>query len=152
MVNKIDKRFKFTTEVRVRLPETDAVGIVFYGAFFTYFEVGRMEYMRKLGVSGDRFMPIKDFQSVVVKTCCEFRSPARLYDDLVIYVRMAEIKDSSFRFEFLIYHKQEKRLVAEGHSIHVALDVEKWKSIYVPESFRKTIRKYEGKFLTESKL
>ena len=42
--------FHFSSEVRVRLPETDAFGIVFNGVFFTYFDVGRMDYLRNLGV------------------------------------------------------------------------------------------------------
>ena len=42
--------FHFSTEVRVRLPETDVMGIVFHGCFFTYMEVGRMDYLRNLGL------------------------------------------------------------------------------------------------------
>lgn len=140
--------FRFSTEVRVRLPETDAMGIVFHGNFFTYLEVGRVDYLRNLGLgSGNR--PIKDFDNVVARAACDFRSPARFDDPLVIQVRIAEIRRTSFRFEFLIQHKQEPRIVATGESIHVAIDPAAFNPIPVPETFRKVVRAFEGNALSE---
>ena len=98
--------FSFHTEVRVRLPETDAMGIVFHGNFFTYLEVGRVDYLRNLGLTeGNR--PIRDFENVVVSAHLDFASPARLDDPLVIEVRVVEIKSSSFRFDFRLRQRQE---------------------------------------------
>ena len=57
--------FHFSTDIRVRLPETDAMGIVFHGNFFTYLEVGRVDYLRNLGLS-EGIRPIRDFENVVV--------------------------------------------------------------------------------------
>ncbi len=142
--------FKFSTEVRVRLPETDAMGIVFHGAFFTYLEVGRMDYLRNLGLVGSHRQPIKDFANVVARACCDFRSSVGFDDPLVIHVRMAEIKHSSFRFEFVLMHRQEARVVAEGHTVHVAIDAATKRPIAVPAAFRERIRKFEGASLAES--
>ena len=144
-------RFKFQTEVRVRLPETDAVGIVFHGNFFTYLEVGRVDYLRNLGLgSGNR--PIQAFDNVVARASCDFRSPARFDDPLVVRVRIAEIRQTSFRFAFLITHKQEPRVVAEAESVHVAIKPDTFTPIQVPETFRRVVRAFEGKHLTERKL
>ncbi|MBI4243945.1 MAG: acyl-CoA thioesterase [Planctomycetes bacterium] len=140
-------KFHFSTEVRVRLPETDAFGISFHAWFFHYFDDGRMDYLRNLGLA-DSIKPTKGFHNVVVKASCEFKSPARFDDKLVVHVRIAEIKNSSFRFEFLVYHKKENRLVARGETIHVAIDAETWKPIPVPEEFRSKIRKFEGTLLS----
>jgi len=125
------------------------MGIVFNGSFFTYFEVGRMDYLNNLGLIENYAQPIKGFQSVVRSTKCDFESVARFNDPLVIHVRVSEIRNSSFRFEFLIYHKRDNRLVAKGESSHVALDAETWKPIRVPESFRVVIRRFEGASLME---
>lgn len=143
--------FHFSTEIRVRLPETDAMGIVFHGAFFTYLEVGRTDYLRNLGLAGSHAQPIKDFANLVARACCDFRSSARFDDPLVIHVRIAEIRRTSFRFEFRIMHKQEARLVAEGHTVHVAIDPATAKAIAVPEAFRAQVRKFEGAALSEPK-
>jgi acyl-CoA thioester hydrolase len=123
--------FHFNTEVRVRLPETDAMGIVFHGTYFTY--LGLAEGIR----------PIRDFENVVVSAHLDFRSPARLDDPLLIDVRTGAIKSSSFRFDFRIRHKKENRLVATGFTIHCALD-DSFKPIPVPEHFRATIARFEG--------
>ena len=142
--------FRFSTELRVRLPETDAMGIVFHGNFFTYLEVGRVDYLRNLGLgAGNR--PIKDFDNVVARAACDFRSPARFEDPLVVKVRISEIGRTSFRFGFLIEHKQEARVVATGESVHVAIDPATFKPIPVPDSFRKVVRAFEGKNLVEKK-
>ncbi len=135
--------FHFSTEVRVRLPETDVMGIVFHGYFFTYMEVGRMDYLRNLGLTED-VKPIKGFENVVVHVACDFQSPARFDDPLVVFVRIAEIKRTSFRFEFQMLHKRENRVVATGESVHCAIDKATWKPITVPEDFRAIIRKFEG--------
>ena len=92
-----ESEFHFSTEVRVRLPETDAMGVVFHGNYFTYAEVGRVDYLLNLGLTqGNR--PIRDFDNVVVSAHLDFRSPARLHDVLKIEVRVAEIKKASIRF------------------------------------------------------
>jgi acyl-CoA thioester hydrolase len=140
--------YHFSTEVRVRLPETDAMGIAFHGHFFTYMDVGRMDYLRNLGlIEGNK--PIRDVPSVVVRSSCNFKSPARFDDPLVVHVRIAEIGRTSFRFEFRIVHKKENRLVAEGESVHVAVDPSTWRPIPVAESFRAAIRGFEGSSLME---
>ncbi|MHB2020420.1 MAG: acyl-CoA thioesterase [Candidatus Xenobia bacterium] len=140
--------FHFSTEVRVRLPETDAMGIVFHGYFFTYLEVGRSDYLRHLGLSAS-IKPIAAFSNLVVHAECDFCSPARFDDALRVWVRIAEIRRTSFIFEFRIESREEARLVARGRSVHVAVQEETWRPMEVPESFRKVIRDFEGNALTE---
>ncbi|MBI3271708.1 MAG: acyl-CoA thioesterase [Planctomycetes bacterium] len=135
--------FHFSTEVRVRLPETDAMGIVFHGCFFTYLEVGRMDYLRNLGLNENN-KPIKGFDNVVAHAACDFESPARFDDPLVVHVRIAEIRRTSFRFEFRIVHKMRNQLIARGESVHVALDGATWTPLPVPEAFRRAIQAFEG--------
>lgn len=133
--------YHFSTEVRVRLPETDAMAIVFHGNYFTYLEVGRVDYLRNLGLS-EGIRPIKAFENVVVAAHLDFRSPARLDDELVIDVRTREIKRSSFTFQFRIRNKRANRLVAEGYTTHCAVD-DAMQPIPVPDDFRQVIEEYE---------
>ncbi|MEM7247569.1 MAG: thioesterase family protein [Acidobacteriota bacterium] len=137
-----EPRFNFHTEVRVRLPETDAMGIVFHGNYFTYLEVGRVDYLRNLGLS-DQSRPMRDCENVVVSAQLDFRSPARLDDRLFIDVRTAHLGSSSFRFEFRIRHARENRLVASGSTTHCAID-DTFQPIPLPERVRDVISKFEG--------
>ena len=133
--------FNFNTEVRVRLPETDAMGIVFHGNFFTYLEVGRVDYLRNLKLS-EGVRPIKDFENVVVSAHLDFKAPARLDDCVTIDVRTREIKNSSFTFEFRLRNKSTNRTIARGTTTHCAID-ENFKPIEVPEHFREIIAAFE---------
>ena len=136
-----ESEFHFSTEVRVRLPETDAMGVVFHGNYFTYAEVGRVDYLLNLGLTqGNR--PIRDFDNVVVSAHLDFRSPARLHDVLKIEVRVAEIKKASIRFEFRIRNRSRNVLVAEGHTVHCAIG-DDFKPTPVPSSFREVINQFE---------
>ena len=136
-----ESEFHFSTEVRVRLPETDAMGVVFHGNYFTYAEVGRVDYLLNLGLTqGNR--PIRDFDNVVVSAHLDFRSPARLHDVLKIEVRVAEIRKASIRFEFRIRNRSRNVLVAEGHTVHCAIG-DDFKPTTVPASFREVINQFE---------
>jgi len=102
-----DLEYHFSTPVKVRLPETDAMGIVFHGNYFTYLEVGRVEYLLNLGLA-EGLRPIRDFENVVVSAHLDFKSPARLHDILSVDVCTQEIRNSSFTFAVKIRHKRRK--------------------------------------------
>ena len=133
--------FRFSTEVQVRLPETDAMGIVFHGNYFTYLEVGRVDYLSNLGLTEDN-RPIRDFDNVVVSAHLDFRAPARLHDRLAIDVRVGEIRASSFRFDFRIRHERAGVLVAEGRTVHCAID-HGFRPMRVPDAFREIVSAFE---------
>lgn len=136
-----DEDFHFSTEVRVRLPETDAMAVVFHGNYFTYLEVGRVDYLLNLGLTeGNR--PIRDFDNVVVSAHLDFRSPARLHDVVKVEVRVAEIRTASIRFEFRLRQKRTNALIAEGYTVHCAVG-EDFKPMPVPDAFRQTIDRFE---------
>jgi acyl-CoA thioester hydrolase len=134
--------YNFNTEIRVRLPETDAMGVVFHGNYFTYLEVGRVDYLTNLGLCEGN-QPISEFQNVVVSAHLDFKSPARLNEKLIIDIRTHKIKKASFTFEFRIRHKSENRLVATGHTTHCAID-DQYRPIPVSDHFRKVISSFEG--------
>jgi acyl-CoA thioester hydrolase len=140
--------FHFATEVRVRLPETDAFGIVFHGCFFTYFDVARMDYVRNLGMQ-DFLRPISGFTAPIAHASADFRSPARFDDVLVVHARVAEIGRTSFTMEFRVVHKARNAVVAEGRTVQVVVDETSWKAIAVPDSFRSKVRAFEGAGLVE---
>ena len=134
--------YKFSSEIRVRLPETDVMGVVFHGCFFTYFDVGRMDYLRNLDL-------LEEFRTgeslnLIVHSSADFRSPARFDDVLLVHTRIVKIGNSSVTFEFRVDLKPDGRLVAEGDSVHSFIDSKTWKPHRVPNHFRKTVQKFEG--------
>lgn len=132
----------FSTDIRVRLPETDAFGIVFHGYFYTYFDVARMDYLRNLGVI-DTISPSRGATNTIVHASADFRSPARFDDVLVVEATIPRFGTTSFEFRFRVTHKAENRLVAEGRTVHVVLDPATWRPVPVPRDFRDRIEAFE---------
>lgn len=141
--------YKFQTEVRVRLSETDAVGIVFFGSFATYMDVGRMDYLNNLGLTGMSSGPVPDLApGAVVRSAINFHAPARYNDVLVISVRVARIGRTSYTFHFFMAQKRTGQRVATGALSLVWLD-EAFQPVPVPVRFREAVRAFEGPHLDE---
>jgi len=140
--------YNFQTEIRVRLSETDAVGIVFFGSFAVYMDVGRMDYLNHLGLSRLDGVVRDLIPGAVVRNAVNFHAPARYNDVLLIHVRVAHIGRSSYTFHFLIENKRDRELVCTGELTLVWLD-DDFRPYAVPAEFRDTVRAFEGQRLTE---
>jgi len=110
------------TLLRVRYAETDQMGFVYYGNYYTYFEVGRVEYMRQRGVEYKQMEIQEDSYIVVAESSCRYRRPAR-YDDLLrIRTRVTELKRRTIRFSYEVTHEATGELLATGETLHVVCD------------------------------
>ena len=76
----------FKTRVRARYCETDAAEVIYYGSYMHYFEVGKMEMFRELGIPYRRDIPITE-------TYCRYPAPARFDDLLEIRTRFDDIRE-----------------------------------------------------------
>ena len=141
--------YGFSTEIRVRLSETDAVGIVFFGSFALYFDVGRMDYLAQLGLH-HMDGAVKDLiPGAVVHQESHFHSPARYNDILVVHVRLARIGTTSYQFQFLLQQKRTREVVCTGSLTLAWLD-EDFKPMRIPETFRQTVSGFEGEKLEDT--
>ncbi len=135
--------YPFMTEIRVRLSETDAVGIVYFGSFSTYMDVGRMDYLNHLGLTR-LDGPVRDLiPGAVVNAQLNFLSPARYNDILLLHVRVARIGKTSYTFHFLIQDKRSPRVIATGQ-LTLAWLGQDFKPVPIPEEFRSAIEAFEG--------
>jgi acyl-CoA thioester hydrolase len=110
------------TTVRVRYAETDQMGVVYHSNFFVWFEVGRVELLRSLGVSYKQMEQEGDRHIVVVEATCKFKRPARYDDVLRIRTRLAESRSRTMRFEYEVFHAASGELLATGETRHVVCD------------------------------
>jgi acyl-CoA thioester hydrolase len=110
------------TFLRVRYAETDQMGYVYYGNYYTYFEVGRVEYMRARGVAYKDMEIDDDSFIVVAESQCRYRRPAR-YDDLLrIRTRVSELRRRTIRFSYEVLREETGELLASGDTLHVICD------------------------------
>ena len=138
--------YTFSTRVRVRLSETDAVGIAFFGSFASWMDVGRMDYLNHLELT-PKDAAVPGLVPGAVAGChIEFRSPVRYNDELLIEVRVAELGRSSYTFHFLFRQKSSGELVARGELTLVWLNAE-FRPEPIPDSFTGPVRQFEGDHL-----
>ncbi len=118
------------TYVRVRYKDTDTMSVVYYGNYLTYFEVGRVEYLR------ERHLPMsvvdKRIHMPVVEAFVKYLKPARLDDLLEVSSRVSERKRASFTFSYEI-RNEAKELVATGFTRHACWDPSTSKMIPLPD-------------------
>jgi acyl-CoA thioester hydrolase len=139
----VGEQFKFYYPLKVRYAETDAQGHVFFGNYYTYFDEGLVEYLRRIGYSyQDLFDEGMDF--LYVESQCRHYSSARFDDILNVHTTVGEFGTSSLTFEFSIYKEGADELVATGHIVAVNVDQETRRPIPVPEALRRAVAEYEG--------
>ena len=107
------------TTMRVRFVETDLMGIVHHGSYFTYFEHGRVEWLRARGVTYADWAS-KGIHLPVVEAHAEYKSPARFDDELVIETVLAELRSHSMKFAYRI--ERGGKLVATGYTRLACID------------------------------
>src|ERR1017187_9735241 len=132
-----------TTEVRVRYAETDQMGIVYYANYLVWFEIGRVELLRSLGLAYSQLEIDHQCILPVVEATCRYRSPARYDDQILIETRPALLRNSVLRFAYRILRKApqgaEPTLLAEGETTHVVCD-DQMKKKPLPEHYAAALR------------
>ena len=116
-----------TTQVRVRYAETDQMGIVYYANYLVWFEIGRVELLRSLGLAYSQLETEHECVLPVVEASCRYRSPAHYDDEILIETRPALLRGSVIKFAYQIWRKasqkgEEQKLLAEGETVHVVCD------------------------------
>ena len=120
--------------VRVRYQETDQMGIVYYSNYFVYFEMGRIEFLRSVGISYAELEKENVFLAVA-DAHCKYRSPAVFDDLLVIKTCISMMKLARIEFSYEIRRVNEEALIAEGSTLLACLGVNK-KPMAIPEKIR----------------
>jgi acyl-CoA thioester hydrolase len=130
------------TQVRVRYGETDQMGYVYYGNYAMYYEVGRVEAMRQLGLS---YKALEDMGVMlpVLENKSKYLSAA-VYDDLLrIVTTIREKPGVRIRFEYEIFNEAEK-LIHQGETLLVFVDKKSGKPCRPPKVFDQILEPYFG--------
>ncbi len=94
--------FPFAYRQRVRFGETDLQKVVYYANYLVYAEVGRVAYLRALGIDYKRDLLAKGLDFTLGEANVRYRAPLRFDDEFDIRVRVGEIRHSSWAFEYAI--------------------------------------------------
>jgi acyl-CoA thioester hydrolase len=123
------KEYEFT--VRVRYAETDQMGVVYHGNYAQYFEMGRVEWLRNLGVSY-KWMEENGVMLPVVSLEMNYKKPAH-YDDVLRIKTILKSQNSvKIEFDYEIYNEQNQ-LLTTGYSMLVFVDMKTGRPILPPK-------------------
>ena len=134
--------FSHISELRVRYGETDQMGYSYYGNYAQYFEVGRVEALRAIGMSY-KSLEDRGIMLPVSKMEVHYKGPAK-YDDLLqIETRITEMVGARLSFEYSV--KVNGREITTGSTILVFVGKATMRPIQPPKDFADLMALHEEK-------
>lgn len=126
--------------IRVRYSETDQMKYVYYGNYAAYFELGRVEWLRKFGVSYKE-MEDDGIMLPVINMNIKYHKPA-LYDDLLtLKTTLLKLPQVKIDFNFTIYNQKDE-LLTTARTTLVFWDMKRNKPTRAPQNLMDKIKPY----------
>ncbi|MDE2490821.1 MAG: YbgC/FadM family acyl-CoA thioesterase [Elusimicrobia bacterium] len=123
-------------EVRVSYADTDKLGVIYYANYLKYFEQGRTELLRGLGVRYRDLEIRRKLFLPAVEARVQYLAPSRYDDLLTVRTWIAELGRASVRFECDVIDKDlGGKVVARGYSRHAVVN-DLWRSARIPSDLR----------------
>lgn len=131
---------KQTSSIRIRYADTDQMKFAYYGKFFEYFEQGRSDLLRGIGLPYTRVEEMGLFLPVI-EAHASYKKAAR-YDDLLQVVTiMRDPPVARVRLDYEVYKEGEKDLLADGYTVHSFVNGATGKPTRAPAQFIEAIEK-----------
>jgi acyl-CoA thioester hydrolase len=108
-------------KIRAIYADTDAMGIVYHTNYIRWFEIGRTELFRDMGILYSD-VEAAGFNLPLTQVYCHYRLPAH-YDEMVLVeTEIAYLKWVSMKFTYLIWDESRENLLTEGYTVHACTD------------------------------
>lgn len=125
---------KQVTPIRIRYADTDQMKFVYYSKYFEYFEQGRSDLLRAIG------LPYPEIEAMglilpVIEAHATYKQPAR-FDELInVVTYLRETPVARVRLDYEIFHDGETELLADGYTIHSFVNAETGRPTRAPAQF-----------------
>ena len=124
---------------RPRYSETDQMGVVYYGNYATYFEVGRVELLRSVGMTYAE-MEHSGTMLPVVHMSIDFKVGAKYDEEIVLETSITEMPSRKISFYHALKNNEGKLLV-KGEVVLVFVDTKSFKPKHCPEELKTLLLK-----------
>jgi acyl-CoA thioester hydrolase len=108
------------TDIRVIYGDTDQMGFVYYANYLRFFETGRNEYLRAIGMPYRGIEEELGVRLPVVEAVIQYKQPARYDDLLVVETSLVQVRRASARFEYVVRRGADP--LVTGHTVHACID------------------------------
>lgn len=125
--------FTSETKVRVRYAETDKMGYCYYGNYATFFEVARVETIKKIGFSYKQMeddgvaLPVLEFN-------VKYFKPAFYDDEITIKTTICEMPAARIKFDYACFNEKGEKL-NEATTTLVFVNMETGRPMQAPPAF-----------------
>ncbi len=139
-MEEILKKFRFKDKIHMRWSDLDELGHVNNAVYLTYFEQGRIFYLRE-SVQLDW----SEVGLILANVVINFREPLFIADEPYIYIRCVRLGTKSFELAYVIVDEkpEQPRLIAEGTTVMVVYDYQQQASVTIPDTIREKFKLYE---------
>ncbi|MBI3112321.1 MAG: acyl-CoA thioesterase [Ignavibacteriales bacterium] len=133
-----------TSQIRVRYADTDQMRFVYYGKYFEYFEQGRSDLLRAIG------LPYADIEAQgiflpVIEAFARYKRSAR-YDTLLnVRTTVTDMPVARIRIEYAVTVDGESEVIVEGYTVHSFLNAATGRPTRAPAVFLQTLEEAMGK-------
>jgi acyl-CoA thioester hydrolase len=132
--------FEHSTKIRVRYAETDQMGYMYYGNYAQFYEVGRVEMLRSLGMTY-RSMEQSGIMMPVLDLKCKFIKPALYDEELTVKVIVEKMPGIRMYFHYELFNEKNE-LINLGETTLVFVDMKKNKPCMPAKEFLDKISVY----------
>ncbi|CAM1339844.1 acyl-CoA thioesterase [Tenacibaculum aestuarii] len=122
---------KHNTSIRVRYAETDQMGVVYHGNYAQFFEIGRTEWLRSLGVTY-KYMEKTGTMLPVISLSCNFKKSALYDDELTVTTILKKTPSVKIEFDYEITN-QNNELICTGNTVLAFINIETKKPMRCPD-------------------
>ena len=130
------------TEIRVNFGDTDMAGVVYLPRYIHFFVLSWEDFFRSIGIPFEKMIKQEIMGFPPVEVNCRFKSPAFCGDVLEVHTRVKKIRKKGITFQFDLYRKDDKKLLATGSISSVTIN-KQFKADYIPDYIMRAIKKFE---------
>jgi acyl-CoA thioester hydrolase len=109
------------TSYRVIYGDTDQMGVVYYANYLRWFERGRSEFLRQIGLPYS-LIEGQGIHFPVVEVACRYLQSARYDDEIEIHTELVELGRASLAFNYRVCRAHDQSVLATGTTKHASVN------------------------------
>ena len=132
--------FTSSTKIRVRYGETDQMGYMYYGNYAEFYEVGRVEMLRSLGLS---YRAMEEFGVMmpVLGMHCRYIKPAKYDEEITIKVTISKMPSTRIIFHYELYNENDV-LINKAETLLIFVNIKSGRPCMAPQYFLDKIKPF----------
>lgn len=131
---------KNETLITARYAETDQMGIIHHSVYPVWFEVGRTNFIKMLGVTYSQ-LEKNGVMLPLASLSCNYILPIHYEDEVIIETSVSEMKYAKMEFSYRVLMKDTEQLMAKGKTVHAFVNSQTFRPINIkkanPDMYRK---------------